>query len=556
MRLSNLPAAAVFWLFLLLVPLPLLAMHFTWMWQLAHYQYFPFLIGGVGILAWLRWDKEVAFPHDALAFAMIAVGLLFLIAGIWIWSPWLGTIGWVLFIAAWMKSQNQVESYWGLMHLWPPLLLLIRLPMHLDTHLMSWLQRVSSRLSGLVLDMIELPHRMQGNVFELASGTLFVGEACSGVQSLFTMLFCSMFLVAWLQRRVTLLPIYLIAAVLWAGLLNVIRIVAVAVAQEWYGIDLLHGWKHDLLGYLCLALAMGFLASTDRLIQVLAFPVPASHHSIRFVVWENLWNRIFATQDKNKTPLDVVRVEESTDTVTAIRDFRWGQPLTAAAVCLLLLGLACQVRPLLAEMQQISKPTAQFWTLDEDIISEDIGLVVYNYQHAKSKEKLELGSNADVWEGISDGMRVRLAVSQPYYEWHNLAECYGANGWLLNDQTVIDVPVSNSGKAVWPCDASTWVRSGEHAVLVFSCLDRTGDPVAPPHTSVGGLIGARLEQNRWRKGMFEQYMMIQLWATSPVEYTDEQRQHLRELHIRAREAVRKRYLQATDQQPAGGGDAA
>ena len=194
---------------------------------------------------------------------MLLAGLIFLATGIWIWSPWLGTISWVLFIGAWMKSQNQSDGYWGLMHLWPPLLLLIRLPMHLDTHLMSWLQRVSSRLSSLMLDMIDLPHRLQGNVFELAGGTLFIGEACSGVQSLFTMLFCSMFLVAWLRRRVTLLPVYLLAAVVWASCLNVMRIVAIAVAQEWYRIDLLHGWKHDLLGYICLALAIGLLLSTD-----------------------------------------------------------------------------------------------------------------------------------------------------------------------------------------------------------------------------------------------------------------------------------------------------
>ena len=542
----------MFWLFLLVVPLPLLAMHFSWMWQLDHYQYFPFLIIGIGALAWQRWDKISTLPRDSVAFGMIAVGLVFLAGGIWIWSPWLGTIAWVMFAGAWMKSQNQSAGYWGLMHLWPPLLLLIRLPMHLDTHLMSWLQRVSSRLSSLLLDVIELPHRVQGNVFELASGTLFISEACSGVQSLFTMLFCSMFLVAWLRRRVTLLPVYLAAAVLWAGLLNVVRIVAVAVAQEWYGIDLLHGWKHDLLGYICLGLAILLLVSTDRLIQVLAFPVPAPHHSVRFVVWEKLWNGLIATRDRNEAPTDVVRdaeqeeserTEQETKTSQSV-EMRWATPLVASAAVVLLIGLGLQVQPLLAEMRTIAKPTAQFWTLDEDIIGEDVGLNVSNYQHVKSDVKLELGSNADVWDGVSGGMQVRVAVCQPYYEWHNLAECYGANGWLLNDQNVIDVPLGGSRQPIWPCDASTWVRSGEHAVLVFSCLDRDGDPVGPPHTSVGNLLGARMEQNRWRKGVFDQYMMIQLWATSPVEYTEQQREHLQELHLKVRDAVRERYLQA------------
>ena len=175
-------------------------------------------------------------------------------------------------------------------------------------------------------------------------------------------------------------------------------------------------------------------------------------------------------------------------------------------------------------MQRISKPTAQFWSLDESILSDQIDdFTVSKYEHVKNSENLELGSNADVWEGTTGGMQVRLVVSQPYYEWHNLAECYGANGWLLNEQTVIDVPVNQTAKSVWPCDSRRGCDRDEHALLVFSGLDRDGEPVSPPHTSVGGLIGARLEQNRWRKGVFDQYMMIQLWATSPVEYTEEQR---------------------------------
>ena len=68
--------------------------------------------------------------------------------------------------------------------------------------------------------------------------------------------------------------------------------------------------------------------------------------------------------------------------------------------------------------------------------------MVTDYQHVKNSENPALGANADVWDGVSGGMHVRLIVSQPYYEWHNLAECYGGNGWLLNNQAVIDVPVS------------------------------------------------------------------------------------------------------------------
>ena len=66
--------AALFWLAILLTPLPLLALNLGWMWKLPHYQYFPFLLIGVG-----RWRGNAGirmpnFLRDALSFGMLSRG--------------------------------------------------------------------------------------------------------------------------------------------------------------------------------------------------------------------------------------------------------------------------------------------------------------------------------------------------------------------------------------------------------------------------------------------------------------------------------------------------
>ncbi len=182
-----------------------------------------------------------------------------------------------------------------MLYLLPPCLLVLRLPLNLDTRLTAGLQSATSVVSSYLLDLLGIVHRLAGNVFFLRDEALFVEEACSGVQSIFSLLFCALMLVVWLRRSPATIPFYIVSAIIWALVMNIVRVTAIAVAQDWYGVDLAHGWKHELLGYSCLAIAGLLLWSSDRLFLVIFFPVPRSemrHAPANPIV--NCWNKLFA----------------------------------------------------------------------------------------------------------------------------------------------------------------------------------------------------------------------------------------------------------------------
>ncbi|MGZ7227087.1 archaeosortase/exosortase family protein, partial [Streptococcus pyogenes] len=76
----------------------------------------------------------------------------------------------------------------------------------------------------VLLDAFAVPHAVANNVIQLANRELFVAEACSGIQSVFTLAFLALLMIAWRRRRVWMTPIYLLIACLLAVFANVIRV--------------------------------------------------------------------------------------------------------------------------------------------------------------------------------------------------------------------------------------------------------------------------------------------------------------------------------------------
>jgi exosortase/archaeosortase family protein len=124
-----------------------------------------------------------------------------------------------------------------------------------------------------------------------------VAEACSGLQSLFTILFLAA-LVFCLKRRSLIHGLCLLSfGLILSGMMNILRVVTIAVAWEVNGTDLSTGWPHDTLGYLCLGLAAAMLLSADRLLEFLLDPLlDVRRHgggSLYFNPLIAAWNKVF-----------------------------------------------------------------------------------------------------------------------------------------------------------------------------------------------------------------------------------------------------------------------
>ncbi len=252
---------------------PLIREYLTTLWQKPHYQFFPFAIG---TFIWLLVTRRSQEPQrwTILGKALIAADICCLAYGYYKPSPWFAALGLVASATAWALSYRDAGYSRSLSYLGLLLLLVIRLPLLYDEAVIQWLQRITTSISSKTLNRLGLLHVREGNLIEFPGKKFLVEEACSGVQSLFTILFLAA-LVICLKRRSVIHGIALLASgILFAGIMNVTRVVTIAAAWDVYAIDLSLGWMHDVLGYLCLVVAALLLMSTDEFLGFLTSPVP------------------------------------------------------------------------------------------------------------------------------------------------------------------------------------------------------------------------------------------------------------------------------------------
>lgn len=535
--------AASFWGALLLTTLPLSIAYFVQLWDLPHYQYFPALLLALCALVWVRWNKAWELPTSRWAWLLVVASLVALLLGSAYWSPWLGCVGLILALGAFLLSHHEsVTHRWGLFHLWPCSWMLLRLPLNLDAQLTGWLQMATAKVSSGLLDLIGVVHQLSGNVFHLPKGSLFVEAACSGVQSLFSLLFCAVLLVAWNRRSPILLPFYALTAVLWAGIMNIVRVVVIALAQERLDLDLAHGWQHEVLGFACLGIAIVLLLSVDRLMKVLFFPMPSE-------LSDNIpnpilvfWNRTFFRMH-GPAPESVQSSQRGSRKVArAGAPSRWLPRLAMASiasfVCLVLIP---QVVLAVRHYSAVSLPSrVDFWVPDEGILTDAVpGLKVVDYQVYKDGSNPTLGVHAHMWVCNLNGLLTRVVVSQ-HSEIHDLCICYSANGWQLNGRKLSKS--KTAGDAPWEFVEASFVNSDTvFGSLFFSTLDKQGSPVSQKGWSFTDLMQQRTQDpdDPNQRSFHGESVNIQAWTTSETPFTPTELDVLRELHSHVREIIRR-----------------
>lgn len=459
-----------FWLLLALSHLSLLAVHFSWMWTQESYHYLPALAIAICLLFAYRWDKVLRLPSSWQGWALIAISACAILpVAVWSNSPWLTALAFILNLGAFLLSQkvSADDARDGqLFRVWPLTWLLVPLPMNMDQTLTAVLQLRSSRLSSYLLDLLNVPHVLLGNVIELPSERLFVEEACSGVQSLYTVVFCAVLIVVAFGRAMCLLPVYVALAIVWAVLMNVIRIVAIAAVRHWYDLDWSHGWQHSAIGYVSLSVSVLLLLSSDRVIRVLFFPTkPAAGTRGRTNPLVTTWNYLFWSAPR---PVRLAQAEP------AGRPRLATQALMAMAICILLWQ----------SVQAVNRPTSpepvsealkqRFMNMPHSIPSSSVqSFVQASHERLQGSIEMPLGENADVWRGSIATIPATIALTQPYPTWHDLSGCYRAIGWQLNDRE--NLVTTGSDGQEWDYTFTRWVTdSGAYGYVWYCGFDERG----------------------------------------------------------------------------------
>lgn len=532
-----------FWLTCLAAPLPMLVPYLTGLWQQEHYQFFPLVFIAVAALALSRSDGQTRAPRGWLNWLLIVGGWVSTGISIAIFSPWMGVLGFVAIAAAWLGSMRELSGR-GLMVLALPLLTLIRLPLQTDTLLIVRLQGWTTRIASVLLDIVSIPHLVTGNVIELTTRELFVAEACSGIQSVFTLFFLASLLVAYKRHPLWFIPMYWSAAVLLAVLGNSLRVASVAAAESFLGVDWASGRSHDLVGYATLSIAMLLLLSFDQWFTALLHPmrdVP-NYLGMQSNPLVELWNRCIGEGPAEHEPEPMLRGQRAPAIQRTSASGGWWLPVGLILLCIPLVSLSSLSVVYgwtVPGRRQAEENLSVFFTPPEDMLAGvwDDECVV-RHEIARDGEDRRLGKAADIWTVHDRQLTYQVVLSQPYIGWHELCICYENLEWQLADRSIFtSATAAAEDPTEWGSPQYAFARfrreDGRRGYLLFSAVTYEGRGAQPP---LGLGMTARLRQ-RFAVNPYapeDEMMMLQLWLESPERLRPEELQRLKENFDRGR----------------------
>ncbi len=218
-------------------------------------------------VVWRERDRLSAIPvkPSVAGLVIVAGSLLTLVAG---------RLGVELFLtrmALLGTVAGTVVFLWGWRHLralaFPLLLLVLSIPIPsiIFNQITMPLQMLASRFGVATISMCQIPVLREGNVIVLATTTLEVAEACSGIRSLVSLVALAVIWGYLTDSPGWLRWLYAIAAAPIAIFANGIRVAGTGILSHLYGPEAAQGFFHTFSGWLVFIVAGLLLLTLHRL---------------------------------------------------------------------------------------------------------------------------------------------------------------------------------------------------------------------------------------------------------------------------------------------------
>jgi exosortase len=216
----------------------------------------PFAI----LIAWLRRNSVQTIPAslDLRGLLLAGAGCALHVFGKHFAGSFASEMSFIFVLS------GMIWTFWGagrLRALALPLLLLfvaIPLPSFMYARLSMPLQQLSSQVACSIADRLGVVIYREGNILHLASMTVGVWEACSGLNSLFALMAGAILMGFALCRLPLARALVWIAAIPIAVIANVARVTGTAILSDWhpaYAMGFYHlfsGWLVFVVGAICL----------------------------------------------------------------------------------------------------------------------------------------------------------------------------------------------------------------------------------------------------------------------------------------------------------------
>jgi exosortase len=539
---------------------PFVVLHLFNLWRYRpHYEFFPLLLAAFAWLLWKRWPRE-EIRHSRLtvlaSVVLLLLGLACLAASVVLYSPWVGALAAFFSTGGLILVLGGRQAVSGLLPVWLMLCLLIPPPFRLDDQLIRWLQHVTAETSSAILDSLQIDHLLSGNVFRLPDRELFVAEACSGVNSLLTLIAFGVLLVILIHRSPIHTILLLITTLFWSGLVNTLRVTIVVLAGAQWGMDISSGWIHGLLGYLLVAVGFLLLLSTDQLLASVLAPVLDLHGPESELDAEDIplagdplsrvWNFVVARCGFAVSDLE----RPAAENVPGLLD-RLRRPRRAAIAfaCLGLLELLCLLPTGAVEIdsQVLVDSLNESWLPER---CDDWGRLGYQTQERDLTS--DEGQHTSAWEYGRDDRVAQVSVDFPFLGWHELTRCYTSHGWIEVARVVHnEKELGGEGPLV---EVKLRKSSGDAGFLLFCMYDGDGRPVVPRSTHWRGLK-AKLARNpllffltpeEGAVSSEQTTLQIQQMVVTGSPLDESECDDARQLYLRLRKMIRDRWLNRTE----------
>ena len=449
------------------------------LWDTSYYSHAPFYLAALGGLAWWRITREgdgARRPGSVwTASAMWTVVLIAAGLSAWVWTPWGGLVAALLALAAGAFTWGGWDLLGRVGGCWAAAWLVVPPPLRLDETAVLWLQGVATRWASAGLDLIGERHLVAGNTVEMPGRSYFVEEACSGVNGLMAALAAVALYMVWNRRGLLRSLVLLAVTAAWVVVCNAVRVTAVVVLEDRFGLPVATGLGHELLGALTFAAALGLTASTDRL---LLFFAPA--HSLSLRRLGAIWRKPTGGEDEAYGEAPAAR----SAAVPARRPV-WA---FAAAGFVAVAGLEAVV--LLDRAGASDGPSrevslAALKRVPESVLPEEWeGWRQVGFEVVERERSDVMGELSHVWAYRKGETTAMISMDGPFPGgWHDLNMCYRGTGWNCGEAT----PAGGLGDDVTTAIALE-KPAGQQGYVLFSAHAMADDRTLP--AGMTGTLGA------------------------------------------------------------------
>ena len=531
--------------FCLIIPLvsisPLLFRQAIFLWAKQHLQFFPlaFLAAAWFIRSEGISDVAVTKTRSTVAFLAAIVGIIFCFGAVGLYSSWLAHLAFIVLVFSWCLGKFANLSVLRILGICGLMLVTLPPPGNRDQVLVRALQSLSTTVSCLLMDITQIQHVQKGNVIDIHAKSLFVEEACSGVDSQYALMAVAgvMLLVGRAGLFVSLITI--VTVPLWAILGNLLRIYSIVVGIEFLGIDLSAGTAHTVLGLVTFSLAAW-----------------AHWSSVQFLNWLTCFQFMKGPIASSVMTPPVESVQN--DPAAKIPSYsppRWAMVLPAL---LLLTTPVLIATTFLSQLPSVTLPKLNsdveaMLPAKDDLLGSGIESQLVSFvTHERGRDDL-MGQHSRAWTFSMHNSIHTCALDLPFRSWHELWFCYQLTGWKNLGHRMVNVE-SNGESQAWPYfEVRLQHQDGEFAVLHFSHFMSKGEPFVYSQSDERAGLGDR--DTRWLIPSIQRQLKL-VQAPEPVTFqfqllsrtsepaTEEQIAKFRSLFLESRERIREKSIPA------------